>query len=161
MREILYPFEICVILNSVFWERKFNLPGSLFIKSRQIENWAKSNLRTIEIGPWVKLLTSKASQCLVGKPLVRTFPDFRYFGFSAQKSPKMCQLRRPISQKRLNIFWFCKKFLTPHNQEYKICQNKENLKFLLNPPPYRLNPTWCGGAIMAPEVCKLPAFKIL
>ena len=50
------------------------------------------------------------------------------------KSPKTCQLRRPISQKRLNIFWFCKKFLAPHNQDYKICENKENLKFLLRPP---------------------------
>ena len=54
------------------------------------------------------------------------------------KSPKTCQLRRPISRKRLNIFWFCKKFLATHNQDYKICENKENLKFLLRPPPYRL-----------------------
>ena len=59
------------------------------------------------------------------------------------KSPKTCQLRRPISRKRLNIFWFCKKFLAPHNQEYKICQNKENLRFLLrHPPPIALTGMW-------------------
>ena len=51
------------------------------------------------------------------------------------KSPKTCQLRRPISRKRLNIFWFSKKFLAPHNQDYKIFQYKENLRFWLIPPP--------------------------
>ena len=25
--------------------------------------------------------------------------------------------------------------MAPHNQDYNICENKENMKFLLRPPP--------------------------
>ena len=47
---------------------------------------------------------------------------------------KTAQLWRPVSRQRDNIFRFGKKFLAPHNQEMKICENEKKLR----PSPYRL-----------------------
>ena len=47
------------------------------------------------------------------------------------KTAKTAQIWRPVSQQRDNIFRFGKKFLAPHNQEMKICENEKNKQELL------------------------------